>query len=412
MAYKGYSFKYDGTRDKIFAYICAFLSEVGWTLHDEISATVKVYKSNGESGNEPYGYVWIDGGTSTYVQIGVYQYWDAVNHVGYRQQLGGAGTTTHRLQNFSSTGDAVFYGDKNFIGIMPRAEHMDAYGLFFGHVPVRLDTNLAFAQGTAGTAATLFVSTTQGFGAGKYIQIVGAGTEGCEQLQVQSVIDAQNIIVTQLSKDYGTGSVIGAPACVFGLVNHSSYYNRFYPTSFYGDSGTTVSAAGYLNIAGISGWHSFYHHFSKKETATPIFIYADSASSPGMLMGLFGTDQIFLTCATWDVAGCNVTGEYGTAGTATTGGSALIIETGRNWTENIHTNRYVVITAGTGAGQMKKILGNDATSLTLQGTLGTAFGTSRYKIYDSVWRVNIYTPSGAAASGIRITDTTAPELPS
>jgi len=31
----------------------------GWTLHDNVSATQKVYKSNGEGADQPYGYIEI-----------------------------------------------------------------------------------------------------------------------------------------------------------------------------------------------------------------------------------------------------------------------------------------------------------------------------------------------------------------
>jgi len=408
MAYKGYSFKYVGTRDSMWAYIQAFMIEIGWTLHDDISETVKVYKSNGESGKEPYGYVWIDGGTSTYIQFGLYQYWDEVNHIGYRQQTGGAGTTVQRLQNFGTVGDAVLAGDKDFVWLIPYAENA-VYGVHFGHLPVRFDPNIAYAMGTAGTCGTLLVSDSTYFGAGKYMQIVGAGTEGCEGLQVQEVVDAQNIIVTKLSNNYGTGSVIGAPASVFGWCSHSSYYNRFYPTSHYSDSGTTVSAS-YSTIYHITGWHSYYHHFSKKRCMNLIMVVNDSVTDSGIMLGMFGTNCSYPFLSTWDISGWNTSGEYGTAGTATTGGSSLVIETGKNWTADIHANRFFVVESGTGAGQMKKILGNDATSLTLQGTLGTAFGASRYKIYDHVWRQLIYVPSQGANASIRITDTIAPTI--
>lgn len=407
MAYKGYSFKYDGTRNKMWAYIQVVMEEFGWTLHDDISSTVKVYKSNGESGKEPYGYVWIDGGTSTYIQFDFYQFWDAVNHVGVRRQIG-AGTTVNRLGQFSSTGEAILAGDKDIVIL---CANENAYqGLIFGHLPIRFNTSLAYAMGTAGTVGTLRVSGTSGFYAGEYLQIVGAGTEGCEQTQIQSVADSETIVVTKLSRDYGTGAVIGFPASSFGYVPvNSSVYSRWYQTSHYNDAGTTVSSQ-YLTITSLALLCSNVHHFSQKYSARMSYIASDLATEPGVMLGMFGTNFVSpAMVATWDIAGWNTSGEYGTAGTATTGGSSLLIETGKAWTTDIHANRFVVIQSGTGAAQMKKITGNDATSLTLQGTFGTAFGTSRYKIYDHVWRATTY--MFTSVNGIRITDTIAPTLP-
>lgn len=410
MAYKGYEFKdIVGTRESMWAYIQSFMIEIGWTLHDSISETVKVYKSNGESGKEPYGYVWMDAGTSTYIQLRFYQYWDEVNHVGYRNQTG-VSDTYQRIGSFS-TARNILAGDKDLVYLGVCIEKNYA-GIIFGHLPVRFDNTLSYAMGTAGTAATLLVSDSTNFGAGKYIQVVGSGTEGCEPLQVQEVIDSENIIVTKLQRNYGTGSVIGAPASVFGYSSYPSYYNRWYQVSHYSDSGTSVDVLKYVPIAYESV--AAQDHFSKMKVVKPVLVLSDSATDVGIILGGYGTHFIWAyLAAAPDILGRNNSGEYGTASTATTGGvsgtTSFLIDERASWTTDIHTDRFVAIESGTGAGQLNKVTGNDATSLSLHGTFGTSFGTSKYKIFDMVWRECIYLGGGNA--GVRITDTVAPEIP-
>lgn len=63
-------------------------------------------------------------------------------------------------------------------------------------------------------------------------------------------------------------------------------------------------------------------------------------------------------------------GTFGT-GTATSGASTTLTQTGKTWTVNSWTNYQVRITAGTGAGQVRTIASNTATALTVSSAWGT-----------------------------------------
>jgi hypothetical protein len=68
------------------------------------------------------------------------------------------------------------------------------------------------------------------------------------------------------------------------------------------------------------------------------------------------------------------------SGTATSGTTISLTDTGKTWTVNEYIGDYLVITAGTGNGQIRRITSNTATALTV--ATGTAPDTtSTYTIY-------------------------------
>lgn len=67
-------------------------------------------------------------------------------------------------------------------------------------------------------------------------------------------------------------------------------------------------------------------------------------------------------------------------GTATSATATTIVQTGKTWTSGQWVNSQVRITAGTGAGQIRTITANDATSLTVATWTTTPDNTSQYAI--------------------------------
>ncbi|HPE06243.1 MAG TPA: hypothetical protein PLW50_00825 [Smithellaceae bacterium] len=371
MAYLGYEFYYDGTRATWWGYLQVALVNMGWELHDDISATVKVYKSNGESGNEPYGYIWIDAGTGTYVQFCAYQHWDAVSHVGIRPRYTADSPSTHsRVSVFSSTYPAFLGGDKDMV-VMVASQYYtgNVTGCCFGHIPTRQGF-VVNAHGTAGTAGTLTVASTSGLGKGVNIQIVG--TNGyCDRAFVISSPNSSTIIVNKLAVDYGTGSKIGTPASTFGITNGPSYYGYWYPVSVWGDSGTAgTSTLSYTLIVATPQFNSIL--FSEnKYILSPYIISNVSSAVPGSLIGctkhfLYGYMPTQLDVAIANNDGSISTAGTGSFGTASSAGTASLIDSSKAWGADELVGKFCVITGGSGtaAGGVKKITGNDATSFT------------------------------------------------
>lgn len=409
MAYRGFSFKHGGTVASMWLCIQGFMQAIGWELYDDIASNIKVYRSNGESGNEHYGYVYMQQ-EATYIAYRFFQYWDLSAHVGYREQVMG-GTTSQRLGTFNNTMECLLCGDKDIVAIIYPAESNTANSsIWFGHIPNRFD-RVTYADGTAGTSATISVASTSGLYEGKQIQILGAGTEGCENLDIIEMVDASTVIVRKMSKDYGTGAVIGVPASTFGCANPYAAAQRWYPTTHISDLGTAVQSQ-YYNIYALMtpAVATVQHHFSKKGAPGPLYFVSDSAGTTGCMVGFLLKYFLYArnVSQTWDACIYNTSGEYGTSATASTSSANTLIETGRTWSADQHLNRMVLITAGTNIGQCAKITGNDATSLSIDGTWGTTFGTSRYQICDQLFRAQRF--SLYINLQLRVTDTTAPVL--
>ncbi len=86
-----------------------------------------------------------------------------------------------------------------------------------------------------------------------------------------------------------------------------------------------------------------------------------------------------------------------TTGTASSGTDYTLVDTGIGWTVDQYRDFVVIITGGTGAGQVKTILANTADTLTIDGRWITVpDGTSTYGIYARV-RV-LYCSNGTDAS--------------
>lgn len=69
-------------------------------------------------------------------------------------------------------------------------------------------------------------------------------------------------------------------------------------------------------------------------------------------------------------------------GTATSGSTTTIVDTGKSWTVDQYAGRWVMIIDGTGEGQMVKIVSNTATTLTFLAITTSADNTSVYQITD------------------------------
>lgn len=412
MSYHSYEFFYDGTRATFWGYIQTALVNMGWELHDSISATVKVYKSNGESGNEHYGYVWIDAGTGSIISFAFYQYWNSTTHAGVRRRYAGDSSTWSQLSSatFVTSYPGIIAGDKDFVFITPNVGviAIAQYGIMFGHIPVRFDNYITSAQGTAGTAGTITITASSGFGLGKRIQI--AGDEGCDSLVITGAPDATTRLITALPRTYGAGAVIGAPASTFGCGYVGS--NWWFPVSIWGDAGTTVGTT-YLFAVGISSpaISTINLYNEGKYYLTPIFIVNASASTPGQILGILNNNFLYgLTSTIMDMMIFNNDGSFPEVNLITGVTANTISDATRSWTVNAHAGRFCCLTNAKGSGLIKKILSNTSDTLTVDSNWPATFypsGGTEFKIVDTPYRAHngfFNLQSGY----IKITDTATP----
>lgn len=412
MAYYGYEFYYDGVRATFWGYVQTALVNMGWELHDNISATVKVYKSNGESGNEPYGYIWMDAGTSAYIQCRGFQYWNATTHVGTRPRYAGDSAGYARFNAPGAPAVGMIAGNKDIVLIHT---HGANYGQLFGHLPIRFDNNFTMAMGTAGTAGTITIASSAGMGIGKRIQICGNTGEGCDSLIITGAPSSTTRLVSALPRNYGTSSVVGAPASTFGC----GYVGAamWYPVSLWGDSGTAGTATGYLTVASYSQPISVMMYNEGKYYLTPFFAYLNAATTPGQFMGCFGNDfPAGLNPSVFDAMILNEDGSFPPTNNLTGVTDNTISDNSRSWTTNAHAGKFCVITGGQGVGAVKKILSNTSDTLTLDSNWYMSVvsptvpmfpsGGTEFKIIDTVYRgvVQLWQTYGYA----KLTDTIVP----
>ncbi len=63
-------------------------------------------------------------------------------------------------------------------------------------------------------------------------------------------------------------------------------------------------------------------------------------------------------------------------------------DTGKSWTADAFDGKALIVTAGTGAGQVRAITGNTATGLTVDENWDTTpDDTSQYVVCNSAWRI-------------------------
>lgn len=145
-----------------------------------------------------------------------------------------------------------------------------------------------------------------------------------------------------------------------------------HPSSF--DTANTTQP-GSPNI--VSMGHEWIHGLPPKTIGTPML--------GGGWKGLQGGGTV-------DMAGLPPTeGRYFVAdsGTATAGANTTLTDSSKTWPVNAHTGRLVRITGGTGSGQVKHVISNTATALTISGAAGGSGNwatnpdsTSTYLIYE------------------------------
>lgn len=112
--------------------------------------------------------------------------------------------------------------------------------------------------------------------------------------------------------------------------------------------------------------------------------YLDAATTTGAYLVVQGT-RVTSTLASGATSGTFTSGSAGTCNTGVWGGASLAAA---GWTVSDLKGRYVNITGGTGAGQIRVIADNTATTITVAGCWTAPDATSTFVIQDSATLVN------------------------
>ena len=371
--------------------VYAQLTAMGWTLHDnQDGSNYRVYSSAGESGTEPLGYVKIDTLTASHVTFTLYYYWNATTHAGL-------GASAAYAMNAVDTGLTFWsWGDKNYVVFVTKISGGYSY-VNFGHLPNRLLTTKTTltAPASSGSSVTITVASTAGFKAGQTYQIYGVAAEGRDPVIVASITNLTQMVITNIPRAYGTGTIIGQTPSVFG--GNGSDYAGFLHTEV--SSLTTVGTG--ASSSASANWSTYAVMVSDYEIRNynSYILQPLIASTYYYQYYLLGyIDTYFLNMSTAAVAEDTVDVSRQDAGTATSGGTATLTDTTKTWTVNAFTDAVVLITFGTGIGQIMKIASNTANTITLVNNWTTIpNGTSQYTIALEGYRVMTFTGAGTVA---------------
>ena len=231
MSYIGMKKTYS-TLAEVFTDICTILTTVGWTLHDELSSTNKVFKSRGEKDVYAPAYLRVYN-SGSYVEFYAWQYWNLITHSGILSGYTTPSRTTYGENFIAANKDFIVCANATYSG-----------GAAF--IPNLFHTLLTTTTDSisAGSSVTIPVVSSSGFKVGNRYQILGQNYEGRERVTINSIPDSTSVVVASLATSYASGAYLGINPCPFGLWGAGAEgFHRFRPLNWYDSSGTTSNSS-------------------------------------------------------------------------------------------------------------------------------------------------------------------------
>lgn len=334
------------------------LNSIGWTLYDnQDGSSYRVYSSTGESGNQISGYIKINYVTANTITVTGYYYWNLATHVG-------SGGVTNVIPSITTSESGCYlwiYGNKNIIATWTKVSST-YYPWGFGFLPKKFWTKETTLTGNAvsGNNVTLTVDSTTGFQSGCYYQIVGGSNEGRDKLQVTGITDGGHLVVANLPRNYMTGARFGQCPMAFGVLNNQFIFYNVCDFSCVGLADLSASSNTLYRYA----FDSYINPDSRGESQWILQPMVQNEASGDNILGYID-EYLFQTANTGLNAEDTLDVGRQDTGTATSGGTNTITDTSKLWTTNQWAGLAIVISGGTGAGQIRKIISNTATEITV-----------------------------------------------
>jgi len=375
------------------ALIEAELVNMGWVLHDNVSATVKVYKSNAESGVELMQYQWLSlaGNILTFKP---YMWWNSGTHAGSSTVTDVGGHST-----YAGGGIYVIVGNKDLVLVRRVAAAED---ILFGHFPKRFHTTplaTLTAPCGAGMGIVISVDNTTDFVVNQTYWLCGLLGEGRDRANVIG-IGIGTITVDNLGTAFGIGAKIGAAPSTFGGSHNNENWNSTWDRvvvgtgnagsvaimrSLFGPDGAVTPQFAPDQSLGLAGPP---HNSPGMYILQPLLSCLDGASRKstiGFSDSIFMAPPLYVAETTF---GVTADGAPLDTATATAGANFTITCAGRGWVPNIFTNKIVIIASGTGLGQTRKIASNTDEVITVNTQWATnPNATSVFFVVDKAYRV-------------------------
>jgi hypothetical protein len=367
----------------------------GWTLHDDVTASkYYILTSTGEAADKKTVYVGINWATANKIIFSMYLFWNAATHAGIA-----------KLGNDSyaciTTADAAafwlwVYTDKNHVAVTSKVSTTYYYSSVQLITPFWPVKGTLSAAATAGANAVITLGSGQAaaFEVGVIYQIVGAGAEGRENVTVNAVnTGANTITVDNLAVGYAIGSVVGNVPFPWILQGASAQH---YLLSRSGTGTAAETVSNNVITAMLTNTDTDPDAVgNQRYTLWPIIFNDRNGGTLG-----YSADNIMMAyCGTAYEDSIGIT--KNTSGTATGGTTTTITDTSKAWTVDALAGKAIVLTSGVGGGDVRKIVSNTATGITVDEAFSaTPDGTTAYVVYDNVWRY-FYFAAVASARAFR-----------
>lgn len=353
------------------------ITSMGWELHDnEDASSYRVYRSNGELGDRLTEYLRIDWINANTIRIMVYYWWDASANTGIGYVSAGYSITTSESPFL-----IWIYGDKNIISIISKvgATYTHISG---GHVPNRIwstpETTLTSAISSGATV--LPVANTSNFRVGGSYQLInvpGASAMRRERVTISSISGNNITISAGVGGAYNSGAVLGATPSAFAVWQNDFNAYMTNPFNAVGSMNSVIS----LSISAAYPVSSLDPDFRGNAWGLQPLLFREG---PDCIVGYSG-NNMYMINGTGFLSEDTFTVNTISSGTSTGNNTSTTLnDTTKAW-EDL-TNKVVVITSGTGAGQIRKILSNTATSLTIDAWVTLPDNTSGYVICEEAFR--------------------------
>lgn len=367
---------------------------MGWTLHDDLSGSSPysyVLYSNGENSDKPRAYVQILAGDSAN-KLGFkhWLYWDNSAHSGTGQLLFGS-----YANYLGADDDGPFYlwvyGDKSGVVVVTKLGSAYA-GAFCVECEPFFTTPYGVLQSGVSSGSdvvlTLGAGEADDFEAGYDYQIIGISSEGRQKVTCSAVNSGSNqITVSSLSYNFGAGAIIGATPYPWVSGLHIGIY--CFPHFNTNGTGAETAYSQSSEIGSYTYWDP--EGRTQKYPLTPLLVYERNN------VGLYGVvSDYFLRCYISTVDEETIdTGRQDSGTSSGSNTSTTLNDTAKSWSVNGYANKGIVITGGTGAGQVRKISSNTATEITVDAAWDTTpDATSTYIVADHIWRYFYFASNG------------------
>jgi hypothetical protein len=337
------------------------------TGNHTIKEAFRIYKSNGEDSNRIHEYIQINFNTANMIYFWPHYYWS----MSTKSMLGGTYMSTGANLATIETGFYLWiYGNKNLVLVETKVATVYDK-MLFGHMNKTMNTLVTTTTSgiATGTGIPISVASTSGFDLTSNYQIIGANGEGRDPLNLNSIDSPTQMTATTIARSYAAGAFIGIQPSVFGGINGGDTSNWYFTCALQVTGTATAASASYATIAPPKDKAS-----TDPDCRTNKYLLQPMWSSTclenlaaNVSSGLAYNDEYLLLCGDIGLTPEDTfsVGRLDAGISSGSNDSTTLNDTSKSWITNAYAGKVIIIIAGIGVGQIKKIKSNSATAVTL-----------------------------------------------